>query len=338
MVRASVRDAVSGPDGSSPGCETKSPGCEAGAVDACIGVCVVNYFSSDMVERLVASLRRSTGTTRLVVSCVDNSLSEEEFAALCEVKRRVEDDRVTVLLRRSPVNSGYAGGNNSAAAALRGHHVRTLVIANPDVIMLRGTLDDLDRFVSAHPGVICTAITWCGRLTYSGMSILNRWTSVSRPAPMDHRVGMLRRREVSYPGGHFLATSMVTWQRLGGLSEDFFLYSEEADLTVRALRQQLPVIATDVVEVIHEMGGTTGATVDLSQKSPVVLREAARSAVVFSRKYNLYSTPVVVACRFGLALLVLRRQGPTAGREVLRGVIRGLRASLTPGIPDRGVR
>jgi len=322
--------------------ELSSPECQAEVADirvgVGVGVCIVNYFSADMVERLVSSLRRNAGEAGVVVSCVDNSQSDDEFAALREVKRRVQDDQVTFLLWRSPVNSGYATGNNVAAAALVGHRVRTLVIANPDVTMLRGTLEDLDRFVSGHPGVICTATTWCGRMTYSGMSLLNRWTSVSRPAPRDHRVGALRRGEVSYPGGHFLAMSMATWLRLGGLSEDFFLYGEEADMSVRALRQNLPVLATDAVEVIHEMGGTTGATVDLSKKSPVVLREAARSAVVFSRKHNLYRTPVVVAFRLGLALLVLRRQGPAASREVLRGIIRGLRASLAAGIPELEVR
>ena len=61
-------------------------------VGVCVGVCVVNYFSADMVERLVRSLRRSAGGARVVVSCVDNSQSDDEFAALCEVKRRVQDD------------------------------------------------------------------------------------------------------------------------------------------------------------------------------------------------------------------------------------------------------
>jgi len=336
MVTPSVRVGGAAPDDSSA--EHHPSSAHEAAADVRVGVCIVNYFSADMVERLVGSLRRGAGRASIVVSCVDNSQSDDEFAALCQVKLRVQDDRVTFLLWRSPVNSGYAGGNNAAAAALVGHHVRTLVIANPDVTMLRGTLEDLDRFVSGHPGVICTATTWCGRVTYSGMSILNRWTSVSRPAPKGHRVGALRRGEVSYPGGHFLATSTVTWLRLGGLSEDFFLYAEEADLSVRALRQNLPVVATDAVEVIHEMGGTTGATVEVSQKSSVVLREAARSAVVFSRKHNLYRTPVVVAFRLGLALLVLRRQGPAASREVLRGIIRGLRASVAAGIPELEVR
>ena len=120
---------------------------------------------------------------------------------------------------------------------------------------------------------------------------------IGQPArARDHRVGTLRRGEVSYPGGHFLATSMATWLRLGGLSEDFFLYAEEADLSVRALRQDLPVIATDAVEVIHEMGGTTGATVDVSRKSPVVLREAARSAMVFQQE----AQPLPHAGRRGL--------------------------------------
>jgi len=119
------------------------------------------------------------------------------------------------------------------------------------------------------------------------------------------------------------------WDELGGLSEDFFLFGEEADLTVRALRADIQVATTDLVEVNHDIGSTTGATADVRAKSGTTLRHAARSAVVFSRKHNVYRTPVVVGCRTALAALVLLRQGPGPAREVCRGIVSGLRAALT---------
>jgi GT2 family glycosyltransferase len=292
----------------------------------------VNFHSVAMVRRLVESLSRAQGCSRLVISCVDNSQSEQEFAELSELQSDVEQRGVPFLLWQSPTNSGYAAGNNAAAARLQHHQVDILLVVNPDVLLHRGDLHTFGRYIISNPGAISTARTWSGRNVYSGLSVLNRWTSISRRATAAVPVGALRWWDVIYPGGHFIAMSMVTWRQLGGMCEDFFLFAEEADLTVRALQAKMPVLTTDLVEVIHDAGGTTGG--GMSEKPRVVLRNAARSAVLFSRKHNTYRTWMVVASRLTFAVLMTRRQGFGAGREVLRGVRQGLVSTL--GRTDRG--
>ena len=298
-----------------------------------IGVCIVNYHSARMVHRLVESLCRATGSARLVISCVDNSQSDREFTELVDIQRDLEQRGVPFLLWQSPTNSGYAAGNNAAAARLQPYGIDVLLVVNPDVLLHRGELGALAQFIIGRPGAISTVRTWSGRSVYNGLSALNRWTSVSRQASADQPAGAVRHRDIVYPGGHFLAMAMITWYRLGGLCEDFFLFAEEADLTVRARRADLPVLTTDLVEVIHDAGGTTSGAASggsAAEKSPVVLRHAARSAVLFSRKHNGPRTWFVVLFRVALAAQLVRRQGFGAGREVLLGVGQGLFSPLTP--------
>ena len=127
--------------------------------------------------------------------------------------------------------------------------------------------------------------------------------------------------------------SVKTWECVGGLCEDFFLFGEEADLTVRAVAAGIGIASTDLVEVDHEVGATTGATAVIDGKSAITLRQASRSAMIFSRKHNGYRTPIVVLSRLLLAAVVLARRGPTACLQVLGGIVAGLAATTsTPRI------
>ena len=96
------------------------PPATAGPVDGilAIGVCIVNFHSAAMVRRLVESLCSAQGSARLVISCVDNSQSGPELVELAELQRTTEERGVRFLLWQSPVNSGYAAGNNAASPTI----------------------------------------------------------------------------------------------------------------------------------------------------------------------------------------------------------------------------
>lgn len=295
-----------------------------------LGICVVNYFSAAMVTRLVESLSATSGSAVLRIACVDNSMSESESEKLLQTAHRARELGIDFSITRSPTNLGYAAGNNIAAKRLIDSGVNALLVVNPDVTVRSGALNELCLLIFANPHHIFTARTWHGGASYSGLSILNRWTSASSHASAGQPTGAVSRAEIVYPGGHFLAMSGPVWVALGGLSEDFFLFGEEADLTLRALRINVGITSTDRIQVNHQVGGTTGASPVIAAKSSTALRHASRSAVVFSRKHNSRRTPVVVGSRLAMAGMLLFRRGPTACGDVVRGVAAGLRVTLTP--------
>ncbi|MEP6560875.1 MAG: glycosyltransferase, partial [Nakamurella sp.] len=306
---------------------------------ASLGVCVVNYHSRALIVRLIDSLAAARGSTTLRVACVDNSESDREFWELRQLEQRAAELGISLTVTQATSNVGYAAGNNMAAQLLIAAGVDFLLVVNPDVTVRAGRLDTLCRLVGSTPRSIYTAKTWRGNTSYSGLSSVNRWTSASAQLPArlptglvacDEIVGraQVHPRTVMYPGGHFLAMSTRTWVQLGGLCPDFFLFGEEADLAVRAVDVGVAIVTTDLIEVDHEVGATTGATAAVADKSSITLRQASRSAVIFSRKHNPYRTPTVVLCRLVLAAVVLVRRGPTACLQVLGGIVDGLGATL----------
>jgi len=294
-----------------------------------LGVCVVNYRSLDLIAQLIESLATAKGSAALQVACVDNSESDGEFQGLRALEPRAAQLGIVLTVTQSPSNVGYAAGNNLAARLLIAAGVDALLVVNPDVSVRSGTLDTLCRLVGSQPPRIYTVNTVHGTVNYNGLSHLNRWTSASAQASAGQRVGAVQSGAVVYPGGHFLAMTTSTWVQLGGLCEDFFLFGEEADLAVRAVGAGVGIRSTDLITVDHQVGATTGATSVVARKSATTLRQASRSAVIFSRKHNLYRTPIVVLSRLLLATVVFFRLGGAAAREVLGGIVSGLRAPLT---------
>jgi N-acetylglucosaminyl-diphospho-decaprenol L-rhamnosyltransferase len=301
-----------------------------------LGVCIVNYRSRALVGRLIENLASVGGSAELQLVCVDNSESDAEFQALSELRPRAAQLGIVLTVLQSPTNVGYAAGNNAAARQLVAAGVQTLLVINPDVGVRMGALDTLCRLVSAAPPSIYTVSTTHGTITYNGLSRLNRWTSVSARAGAGQLVGSVHSAAIIYPGGHFLAMTTDTWLRLGGLCEDFFLFGEEADLTVRALAAGIQISTTDLITVEHDGGATTGATAVVAHKSATTLRQASRSAVIFSRKYNGYRTTTVVLSRLLLAAAVFVRLGGSATRDVVGGIVSGLRAPLSANEPLQG--
>src|SRR3989442_1196326 len=99
------------------------------------------------------------------------------------------------------------------------------------------------------------------------------------------------------PAGHSLLVTAQAWRDLDGFCEDFFLFFEEADLTMRSARLGIPTTVCTGLLVEHSGGGATGATRDLARKSRVAYFHASRSCMIFFRRHYPRRLPVAVAAR-----------------------------------------
>src|SRR5262249_10213157 len=129
-----------------------------------------------------------------------------------------------------------------------------------------------------------------------------------------------------YAAGHSLVVTRQAWSDLNGFSEEFFLFFEEADLTVRSARLGIPTTVIGELTVDHAGGGTTRATRDLRSKSLPTSFHASRSCMIFFRRHYRRRLPVAVAARLLYAGKALLRGGPAAAGAVVRGAVAGLRA------------
>jgi GT2 family glycosyltransferase len=130
-------------------------------------------------------------------------------------------------------NLGYGGGNNLAARAARG---RYLLILNPDVRPTAGFLQHMAVAMDFMPPlalVTATLLLPDGRVNAQGNDVSYAGITTCRGlGDRHHRPGTFPVPAIS---GAAFAVRRADFQSLGGFDEQFFLYLEDTDLSLRAL-------------------------------------------------------------------------------------------------------
>jgi GT2 family glycosyltransferase len=135
----------------------------------------------------------------------------------------------------SPVNLGFAGGCNRAAASARGEF---LVLLNDDTEVesnwLQGLIDAADECPDAA-AVGSLILNFDGTVQEAGRVLANDGTTI----PVGERarlesMAFMYRRQVDYCSGCSLLVRRAIWAQLGGLDEEYYpAYYEDVDLCLR---------------------------------------------------------------------------------------------------------
>lgn len=220
-----------------------------------VAAIVVNYASSQHLGALVSSLR-SEDVAAIIIW--DNYSSDDERQAV----KAVADMDPRVRLRLAEANCGFGPGVNEAVAWFRSEDSADFFwILNPDVTVREGTLDQLLQ--TAHKrevDIISPLIVspGSGRVWYSGGAV-----DTKRGRTEHFRIGLpvgkadTGYEEVSFVSGAAPLVSATAWSTLGGFSEQFFLYCEDADLSLRATRAGLRQAVDRAAVVEHAEGGSS---------------------------------------------------------------------------------
>jgi len=232
-----------------------------------IAVVIVNYNTKDETAESIASLLATT-TTPIEVVVVDNGSHDGSVEAL-----RARFPETTVV--DAGANLGFAAGVNRGAQASTAPWI---LLLNPDTVVLDGAVDALRTFSLDHPsyglyggrtlrpdGTVDPSSCWGDMTLWSLVSFAaGLSTAFKRSRVFDpESLGSWQRdsvREVPIITGCLLLISRDGWNRLGGMDEQYFLYGEDADFSLRARRAGLrPVIVPDA-EIVHAVGGSTSSS------------------------------------------------------------------------------
>jgi GT2 family glycosyltransferase len=148
-----------------------------------------------------------------------------------------------------------------------------------------------------------------------------------------HRVSGSTEPTVLWLSGACLMLSAELWSTLGGFDEDYFLYWEDVDLSMRAIDKGATLIVEGTATAIHDEGGTQ-VRVHRDAKSEAYYFFNTRNRLVFAAKHldrqggRRWSRTSVQAA-WEILLRGGRRQFIRPARPVLaatRGTIEGHRA------------
>jgi GT2 family glycosyltransferase len=302
-----------------------------------ISIIIVSWNVRDLLRACLASLPLGGPDVEVIVI---DSASADGTPAM------VAAEFPAVRLVASDQNLGYAGGNNLGLGHARG---RYLFVLNPDTELRPGALDALRAYLDAHPRVGAagpqvlrpdgTPQPTRRRFPTLGLAFFES-TWLQRLAPR----GWLRRYYAEdLPDGQAVAVDWVVgaalfvrraaYEQVGGLDEDFFMYSEELDWQRRFRAAGWEVHHVPAASVVHYEAGSS------AQVPAATHIRFNTSKVRYFRKYHGPAAAEALrryllghfAVQLGLESLkgwlgykpALRRARAAAYREVLRSGLRG---------------
>ncbi len=232
-----------------------------------------------------------------------------------------EDTDATVVVVRTGANAGFSAGNNVALRYVLARGIEYAWVLNPDTVVAPEALAALVATAEADPAVGMVG----GKLLYyhgpervqaAAGGRLVRWNGMTHLAGDGAEDGPEWDREppsLDYVHGACLLVRAELLREVGLLDEAYFIYSEEVDWCLRAVKAGWKLAYAPGCRVWHKEGGVGGG-----KRSPFSDYHGVRSRLILLRKHYPLLFPLGVVHTVWRCLLpkVVRRQ-PERLRAVL---------------------
>lgn len=239
-----------------------------------VSVITVNYNSTEVTVELLKSIRRLAFTS-LEVIVVDNGSREDPGERLREA-----DPAVKVIV--SPVNLGFAGGNNLGIRAAKGEY---LFLVNNDTEFTAGLIEGLLDVFRRRPdaGMACPKFHFFYHpniIEYAGYNALNVWRgSCTMVGNKEKDEGQYDREGVTpfaHGGAMMIPASVV--REVGEMPECYFLYYEELDWSETLKRKGYKIYYQPHALIYHKESMSVG------KKSVIKTYYHCRNRILFMRR------------------------------------------------------
>jgi N-acetylglucosaminyl-diphospho-decaprenol L-rhamnosyltransferase len=229
-----------------------------------LAVVIVNYNTGLYLERCLRSIEAHRGDIVTDVLVIDNASKDGSHTAAVKAHpwaRLIENPKNVFL---SPA---WNQGIRETAAPF-------VVFLNPDAELWDGTLGDLVRFAESHPsaGLVGPLMRNPDGTVYPSGRPFPSVTDAAGHAflgivwpgnPFTRRYHIdgwdrASERTVDWVSGACMLFRREALDEVGPFDETFLLYGEELDMATRLASAHWDVMFTPEVEVLHEIGVSTG--------------------------------------------------------------------------------
>ena len=252
-----------------------------------LAVVIVNFNTGTYLERCLASLERHRGDIEIDVLVIDNASHDGSHTAALAA-------HPWARLIENPTNVYLSPAWNQG---IRDTSAPFVLLLNPDVEWWHGTLADLVAVAKANPraGMVGPMVRNSDGSIYESGRVFPRVTDAvghaflgtvrpdNRFTRRYHMGGWDRttERTVDWISGCCMLVPREAFDEVGLLDEGFLLYGEELDLATRLGEAGRSVIYTPEVEIVHEIGVSTG-------RSRRIIRMHSQSMLRYYRKHRAH--------------------------------------------------
>jgi GT2 family glycosyltransferase len=216
---------------------------------ASVSVVVLSHNRPHLLRQSLAALERQTyPAASLEILVVDNrSAASDEIA-------RVVAEHPRMRLVANAENLGFTGGMNTGLRQASGDLV---YLTEDDIVLEPNNVVELVKFIEADPtaGIVSgmlldepTGSVWfAGGHVTLGHCLRLELPGRDEPNP-DRFIEPIR---VNYLCGATMLARRDFWRELGGFREDFFLYQEDIELSLRARRTGRDLVVVPAARCRH---------------------------------------------------------------------------------------
>jgi N-acetylglucosaminyl-diphospho-decaprenol L-rhamnosyltransferase len=287
-------------------------------------VSIVTWRAAQLTIDCLASLETEvTASPDIHVYVVDNDSGDGTADAIAAAIASRGWSAWAELIR-SPVNGGFAAGNNIVfREALRRYPAfEYVLLLNPDTVVRPGALSVLRQFMDLAPGV-GIAGGRCEDPDGTPQDCCFRFPGIISEFSSELRLGLLARLvrgqlvrmgdfeqpvRVGWVAGALMIVRRSVLEDIGLMDEGYFLYYEETDFSLRAQRAGWPTWHVPASRAVHFVGQLTGiqASDPRPKRRPAYLFESRRRYFVLNHGF-LYALLLDIGVVFGNLLWKLRR-------------------------------
>jgi GT2 family glycosyltransferase len=224
-----------------------------------LSIIIVSYNTKELTRSCIQSIYDSKPTTSFEIIVYDNASHDGSVEALADYFPEIN-------IMASDTNIGFAAANNIARSTATG---KRLLLLNPDTKIISDGIDTLFQFASTHgkPGIFGGAsYSLANELDYRscwgkpslwslmcrslGLSVIGQNIQFLNPEalPNFNRDSV---KNVAVVSGCFFLLDADIWDQLDGFDNDYFMYSEEADLCARAQLMGHDCVFVPDAKIIH---------------------------------------------------------------------------------------
>ena len=228
-----------------------------------VSIIIVNYKTLPLIMDCIHSIIKHSVGISYEIIVVDNN-SHDDFDK--HIKSIYGNQVLCLPLSE---NIGFGRANNEGVKLARG---RNIFFLNPDTLLLNNAVKILSDYLDANPSVACCggnlynvemkpmhsysmllpSVSWEINLLLGGRYEKLRW---GKNAQFNHT---LAPRRVGYICGADMMVKHEVLEKLGGFSNDFFLYYEDTEFTYRIKLAGYEIVSVPFAKIQHLEGRSMG--------------------------------------------------------------------------------
>ena len=233
-----------------------------------LSIIIVNYNVKEFLQNLIYSIQKAACNISTEIIIVDNHSEDGSVEFIRE--KLLPLGGIKLIVNKE--NLGFSKANNIGLTEAKGKY---LLLLNPDAVVSEDTFQKMIDFFQSNPDA---GLAGCKILSPDGTlqlacrrSFPGPWTAFCKVTGLSslfpnnrlfakYNLTYLNENEtyeVDAVSGSFMMMTKETYEKVGGLDEEFFMYGEDLDLCYRIQKAGLKVYYVHTTQIIHYKGEST---------------------------------------------------------------------------------